>query len=156
MKHERKPLRLEGYDYTNPGLYFVTVCCYDRQHLFGKIANQKMILNDAGKMANFYWLNIQNHYQNIVLHEHVVMPNHIHGIIEIKESDSYRITLLGSVIKGFKIGVTKWMRKHTNAHRVWQRSYYEHIIRDGISYGKIAQYILLNPENWNDDKFYSE
>jgi REP element-mobilizing transposase RayT len=61
---------------------------------------------------------------------------------------------IGSIVRGFKIGVTKWMRQNSNVHRVWQRDYYEHIIRDELSYIRIARYIIDNPEKWQDDKFY--
>ena len=79
--HHRKSIRLKGYDYTQAGLYFITICCQNRECLFGNIINGEMILNDAGNIANECWLAIPNHFPNVVLHEFVIMPNHIHGII---------------------------------------------------------------------------
>lgn len=188
-KHQRRSIRLKGYDYSQSGLYFITICCQDRACLFGRVVNDEMELNDAGKIAEQYWLDIPKHFPNVVLHEYVVMPNHVHGIIEIAETDGMDIdgadivgsknfsTLrhtphqpqpsppqrprgtsktIGSMVRGFKIGVTKRMRNNTNVHDVWQRNYYEHIIRDEQSYHRIAEYIKNNPANWQDDKFYKK
>jgi REP element-mobilizing transposase RayT len=81
--HHRRSIRLKGYDYAQSGMYFVTICVQNRECLFGKITNGEMTLNDAGKMVMQCWIDIPQHYQNVVLHEFVIMPNHIHGIIEI-------------------------------------------------------------------------
>ena len=81
--HHRRSIRLKGYDYSQAGLYFVTICCENREHRFGKIENGEMILNDAGKIADECWMEIPKHFPNAVLHEHIVMPNHVHGIIEL-------------------------------------------------------------------------
>jgi REP element-mobilizing transposase RayT len=79
--HNRRSIRLKGYDYTRAGLYFVTICCQNRNHLFGKIENGIMILNDAGEMIERLWHDIPNDFSNIILHEYISMPNHIHGIV---------------------------------------------------------------------------
>ena len=81
--HHRRSARLKGYDYSDAGLYFITICVHDRACLFGEIENGKMVLNAVGKIADDYWLNIQEHFPHVVLHEYIVMPNHLHGIIEI-------------------------------------------------------------------------
>ena len=86
--HHRRSIRLKGYDYSQAGLYFITINIKDRECLFGKIVDGKMILNDPGKIANECWLEIPEHFPNAVLHEHIVMPNHVHGIIELKRNDS--------------------------------------------------------------------
>ncbi len=78
--HHRRSIRLKGYDYSQNGLYFITICTYNRECLFGEIINKIMILNDFGKMANECWLKIPAHFPDTVLHEHVVMPNHVHGL----------------------------------------------------------------------------
>ena len=82
--HHRRSIRLKGYDYSQAGLYFITICVKDRKYLFGEIVEGKMILNDAGKIADECWLEIPKHFLDSVLHEHIVMPNHVHGIIELK------------------------------------------------------------------------
>src|ERR1035437_1338664 len=81
--HHRRSIRLKGYDYSQEGMYFITICVQDRECLFGEIVQQIMILNDAGKIAEQCWLSIPEHFPNAILHEYVVMPNHIHGIIEL-------------------------------------------------------------------------
>lgn len=176
--HHRISIRLQGYDYTRAGLYFITLCCYDRAHLFGEVSNSKMNLTDAGRIAEVCWKAIPNHFPEVVIHEYVIMPNHIHGIIEISGGmenepsvgaenippganiDSpQRIPFkspsktIGSIVRGFKIGVTKWVRENSEVQKVWQRDYYEHIIRNEKSYQIISAYILNNPENWVEDKF---
>ena len=87
--HHRKSIRLKGYDYSQKGLYFITICCHEKKHLFGKIINAKMILNDAGIYAKKCWLEIPSHFTNVILHEYVIMPNHIHGIIELVGANQY-------------------------------------------------------------------
>ena len=80
---QRKSIRLKGYDYSQAGLYFITIVTKNREHLFGKIENGKMILNDAGKMVEKQWLKLPERFKNIKLHEYTVMPNHFHTILEI-------------------------------------------------------------------------
>ena len=194
--HHRKSIRLKGYDYSQAGLYFITICVQDRKCLFGKIVDGEMILNDAGKIADECWLEIPNHFPNVILHEHIVMPNHVHGIVELKQNDVANVRVkifqpippqtelpvgaenflplqppnepprnefqkmiprsIGSVVKGFKIGVTKWFRNNTDIEKLWQRNYHEHIIRDEQSYQRISDYIINNPKNWKEDKFYEQ
>jgi REP element-mobilizing transposase RayT len=179
-KH-RKSIRLVGYDYSMAGLYFVTICCQNRECLFGEIVGENMILSDGGKIANDCWLAIPKHFRNVVLHEYIIMPNHVHGIIEITPVDTgmnqhlpieiinnVRADVdsplrnkfkspsktIGSIIRGYKIGVTKWFHSNTEIDIVWQRNYYEHIIRNVYSYQRISDYINYNPKNWKDDNFF--
>jgi putative transposase len=173
--HRRHSVRLKEYDYSRAGLYFITICTQNRLFLFGKIENGEMLLNDAGKNTNECWLQIPEHFPQIKLHGHIIMPNHIHGIIEItkittvgakhfspspnranvdsplRQSPSQTI---GSVVRGFKIGVTKWFHVNTDIQTIWQRNYYEHIIRDDKSYHKISEYIQTNPLKWLDDIYH--
>ncbi len=81
--HHRKSIRLKGYDYTQAGLYFITICCQNREHLFGEIVGEKMVLNDAGIIVEKIWNEIPVYYNGFDIHQFIVMPNHIHGIIEI-------------------------------------------------------------------------
>jgi len=189
--HHRHSIRLKGYDYSKAGLYFITICVQDRKCLFGEIvvgvqnfepSNQfrhEMILNDAGKIAGECWLGIPEHFPNVVLHEHIVMPNHVHGIIELSQKNINDVRVenfqpvrnefqkiiphsIGSIIRGYKIGVTKWFRNNTvrvqnvEPPPIWQRNYYEHIIRDEKSYQRISEYIINNPKNWKEDNFLNE
>ena len=172
--HHRKSIRLKGYDYSREGLYFITICTQDRKCLFGEIVDGKMILNDFGKNADKCWLDIPKHFPNAILHEHIVMPNHVHGIIELTQGREGNVGAenflplrgttphsIGSIVKGFKIGVTKFFRNNYEsigdpkpAH-IWQRNYHEHIIRNEKSYQRISEYIINNPDRWSDDKFYT-
>ena len=82
-RHNRRSIRLKGFDYSQQGLYFITICCKDKKHLFGKIVNNEMQLSPVGKVAEQCWRDIPLHFENVALHPFVIMPNHIHGIIEI-------------------------------------------------------------------------
>ncbi len=140
MKHNRQSIRMKGYNYAQSGLYFITICTHNRDHLFGKIINKDMVLNEAGMVATKCWRDIPVHFPIAVLHEYVIMPDHIHGIIELQSptvwaNDDWPIQKretpfrspsqsIGSIIRGFKIGVTKWFR-YANGFspetQVWQR-----------------------------------
>lgn len=161
----RRSIRLKGYDYSRAGLYFITICTQNRLCLFGAIENGKMVLNDAGRLAEHCWLEIPEHYPETELHEYVIMPNHVHGIVGVQNFEPLRGVRqnqyqkiiprsIGTIIRGFKIGVTKWFRQNTTIRTVWQRNYYEHIIRDHPSYLKIAEYITTNSLTWREDKYY--
>ncbi|MBN8707330.1 MAG: hypothetical protein J0L62_15770 [Bacteroidetes bacterium] len=262
--HHRRSIRLKGYDYSMEGLYFVTLCTHKKLCVFGEIAENQMVLNDAGKIANDYWLEIPVHFPNAILHEHIIMPNHVHGIVELttvntglNDGAKYNSELtvgaenilpqqctgsattigvqridftvgaenvlplqrrgsaipiggqridpnvgaenilplqrpgteiqfgaknilpqqqqpqrrqnefqkmipgsIGAIIKGYKIGVTKWLRQNQSddfpsGQPVWQRNYYEHIIRNEQAFYSISDYIMNNPANWNDDQLFS-
>jgi len=183
----RKSIRLKGYDYSQKGLYFITICCYQRAHLFGKVVLDNegktiTLLNEACEIAKQCWEEIPNHFQNVNLHEFIIMPNHIHGIIEFVGANNLSPELsannlspelveferannnwpqpsgtsktVGSVVRGFKIGVTKWFRQNGYEKTIWQRNYYEHIIRNMNAYQRISKYIIENPKKWREDCFY--
>ena len=195
--HHRKSIRLKGYDYSQAGLYFVTISIQNRACLLGHITNGEMILNDAGRMVENEWLNLKTRFPNIELHEYVVMPNHFHGILEIvgaalvvAQNDTVapvRVSLVdtqndddtekgqpqgisptagktvGDMMDAFKsITTVEYIRGVKNLGwkpfdgKLWQRNYYEHIIRNEKSYETISEYILNNPAKWQDDKFYNE
>lgn len=174
---QRYSMRLHEYDYSHEGLYFVTICTQDRIYYFGDITGGEMMLNDIGDIVKKCWLAMPEHFPHITLHEFVIMPNHIHGIIEIgtdvganKHSPDDTILFkspsrtIVSVIRGFKIGVMKCYKeyiKRANVYSplqkssIWQRNYYEHNIRNDESYNKIAEYIYENPECWQTDDYYN-
>jgi putative transposase len=176
--HHRKSIRLQGYDYSQTGLYFITVCTHDRLPLFGKITDGIMQLNDAGQIAQEEWQKSANIRPNIVLHEFVIMPNHLHGIIEIQSSVGahcmrpdciqpeqhgrvqhrrvQRAPTVGDIVRGYKSAVTKGIRNLENSPnaQIWQRNYYEHIIRNEAAYLKISEYVQTNPQRWLDDTYY--
>ena len=165
-EHKRRSIRLKGYNYSQQGMYFVIVCNHNHLCLFGHIAEEKILLNDAGKFANKCWLEIPEHFPHSTLDEFIVMPNHIHGIIIIEDvnvgANNYSplqinqfrspFRTIGSIIRGFKIGVTKWFRANTNVNNVWQCNYYEHVIRNENKLNKIREYIQNNPLKWHLDR----
>ena len=165
-KHHRRSIRLKGQDYAEPGAYFITVCTHERACLFGHVVNGEMHLNDAGEIARRCWEDIPHHFPLVELDAFVVMPNHVHGMIVIlgRGEKSFAPTTtttttpqspsraVGSIIRGFKIGVTKWFRANTDVYSVWQRGYYEHIVRSEPELMAIREYILGNPVRWDDDE----
>ena len=158
MYFNRKSIRLDGYDYSQNGLYFVTICTQNREHLFGFVDEGIMYLNDAGKMVKMVWDEIPIYYEGFRLHEFVIMPNHIHGIIEI--IDTYEMGV-GDIVHRFKtLTTTKYIRGVRDLNwkpfdkKVWQRNYHEHIIRNEKSYLNISQYVQTNPKKWQDDIYH--
>lgn len=167
--HHRRSIRLKGYDYSQAGVYFVTIVTQDRRCLFGEVMDRQMRFNKAGQVAKRCWVDIPDHFPHVELDTFVVMPNHVHGIIVITDAVGAknfsplqigRTTRLGmrspsktvgSIVRGFKIGVTKWFRQHTDIYNVWQRNYREHIIRNEESLNRIRQYLAENPLRWAFD-----
>ena len=155
--------RLKGWDYTKPGKYFVTICTHNRLCLFGRIENDDVFLNECGNVTKGCLTAISDHYPDVTLDQFIIMPNHIHFIVNITAHHNVRENnhsplpsgtsrTIGSIVRGFKIGVTKWCHKNTGIHRVWQRNYYEHIIRNETELNDIRQYIMDNPANWESDE----
>jgi putative transposase len=227
LNHHRRSIRLKGYDYSRPGMYFITICVQSRDCLFGEIIDKIMNLNDVGKMVEKWYIELENKFPDIKCHAMIVMPNHFHCIIEntgvVPVSDDVPVgadlcvcpchdgehemtdghsnwgdhdllgnpvhwgehDLLGNPVHwgehdilgnpvhwGEHAGsplqrVVQWFKTMTTNEyirgvknlgwqlngKLWQRNYYEHIIRNNQSYQKIADYIMNNPARWNDDKF---
>jgi len=154
----RKKLRLEKYDYSQNGCYFITICTKWRLHHFGEIEKNCTVLNDYGTIVEKCWENIINHYQNIELDEYIIMPNHIHGIIivgnEYFRSDNWenKNPNISNIIKWFKIGVTKEIRNTYNDYEfAWQKSFHDIIIRNQEQLEKSREYIIMNPNKWDED-----
>ncbi|MCO5259987.1 MAG: hypothetical protein M9916_07580 [Crocinitomicaceae bacterium] len=232
--HHRRSIRLKDYDYSQEGLYFITICCQDRANLFGSVENGEMILNTYGAIALEQWRASEFIRDNCKIHETIVMPNHIHGIIEIvfkKEENNKEMgskiqttsteigkfkspsQTIGAIIRGFKIATIKRIKdsileeetknfenlniedtlqmeelNNRDSHgpielkeqdlqeridlkerdsygriairpdtkkikelnfKIWQRNYYEHIIRDEKAYQNISNYIINNPKKWD-------
>ncbi len=182
-KYNRHSIRLKGYDYSKAGAYFITICTKNRENLFGKIENGKMIFNDAGKMVDRIYNELEN-YHEITIDKYIIMPDHFHGIIEIPvgaesisaQSDESIINNkswadmesanhtnaptnhtngeLANVIQTFKryttIEYIKMVKKHILPpfnKRIWQRNYWEHIIRNNDELINIREYIRNNPGN---------
>jgi putative transposase len=162
-EHGRKAIRLQGHDYSQPGEYFVTMCTKDRENLFGRIEGEKMQLSEFGDIVSLSWKDLPNHYAQVQADEFVVMPNHVHCIIIITEPDPVgegpepsptRRHPLSEIVRSFKTFSARRINesRRTPGVPVWQRNYYEHIIRDERSLDRIRKYIVSNPENWVADE----
>jgi len=178
----RKQIRLKKYDYSDNGWYFVTICTQNRECLFGNIVNNKMILNQNGLLINDNWKQLINKFP-IELDEFVIMPNHVHGIIIIRQTNIVGVSFmkpetkmiisksnhhmgllnhkkglinqtptLGLIIRYFKSKCTYELHKDGFNNDLWQRNYYENVIRNEHSLFKIRQYIRDNPMNWEEDR----
>ncbi len=158
--HHRRSIRLQGYDYTQPGKYFVTICVSKREHLLGHIENGEMHLNLYGKVVQTNWDYLPKIYTHVELDAFVIMPNHIHCIIVLKEETTEAVGVskrrrqgLPEVIRGLKTFSATRINQLRNVKgiSVWQRGYYEHIIRNEDALDKIRQYIVHNPVMWDKD-----
>ena len=195
--HHRRSIRLQGYDYSQRGAYFITLCTHNDKRLFGDFVGANhhspclsnspssvLTLNDAGLAVNRCWLEIPDHFPFVELDAFVIMPNHVHGILSIGTKDCLPVranganddsplrdeashtlrapydrtshtvrtphdgtsNTIGSVVRGFKIGVTKWFRENRpEIHEVWQRNFYEHVIRNDDDLNEVRLYIANNP-----------
>jgi REP element-mobilizing transposase RayT len=156
-KIRRKPLRLRDYDYAEAGMYFVTICTHDRACLFGSIVAGKMCLNVLGGIIGKCWRALPTQYPQVSLDAFVVMPNHIHGIIVFEgpsQGAINRAPTLGEVVRGFKARCTHAWRDaipHDQAALLWQRNYYEHVIRNESDLHRAREYIENNPAQWAMD-----
>lgn len=164
----RRSIRLQGYDYAEVGAYFVTICTHGRTCLLGDIADGAMRLNAYGQVVNEEWAYTELARSNVILDAYVVMPNHFHGILLItrhhrggqaSHAASGRLwrspaQTLGSVMRGFKGATTVRINalRDTPATPVWQRNYYEHVIRDDRELDRIRAYIADNPLRWSEDE----
>jgi len=178
-KYNRRSIRLKNYDYSQPGAYFITIVTHNRQCLFGEIVNGEIRLNEYGEIVRDEWfcsVHIRNEIE-LFENEFIVMPNHIHGVVWIVENvgatgrSPQRTTgwsplqqqleqphgplkkSLSSFVAGFKSTVTKQINqiRQTPGIPVWQRNYYEHIIRNDDELNKIREYIINNPKRWKED-----
>ena len=198
-KHHRRSIRLQGYDYTRAGAYFITICTKGRECLFGEIVAGEMILNELGRIVQEEWKKTPAIRREMELDAFVVMPDHIHGIVIIRESPveddgagngmgigmgngvgAYGNTpphtplptqpqtnhapfrspskTIGAIVRGFKAASTRSInaRRFSPGAPVWQRNYYEHIIRDDAEWNQIREYIEYNPARWKEDEVYPD
>lgn len=178
--HRRRSIRLKGYDYSQAGAYFVTICTKDKECLLGEVANGEMQLNNMGAIVQQCWNNIPRHFPNTAIDEFIVMSNHVHGIIILtnnvgaqfiapdgnqnttklgvmKQGAMNRAPTLGEIVRTFKARCTHAIKRLNNTVGIplWQRNYYEHIIRNETELNKIREYIISNPLNWESDENFA-
>lgn len=170
-KHHRRSIRLQGYDYTEVGMYFVTICIWERECLLGNVvgagspissnnnddinqpAPKYIELSRYGEVIQYNWNILANKFSNVQLDEFVIMPNHVHGIIQLKTSGG---EALSEIIRSFKTSSARRINQLRNLKGipVWQRNYYEHIIRNEEVLQKIREYIFNNPLFWEQDQLH--
>ena len=226
--HHRRSIRLKGYDYAQMGAYFVTICTYNGECLFGNVVDGNMDLNELGRMVQTIWNELPNYYESVALDDFVIMPNHIHGIIVLTPVGAQSTAspdpvgaqfiapqaqfiapsksiappnpasvgaqfiapqarfiapskstaplnaatgainrargvinhapTVGEIVRGFKARCTHAVNKirQTPGTPVWQRNYYEHIIRNEADYNRIAEYVATNPRRWMEDSLHPD
>lgn len=185
--HHRRSIRLKDYDYSQGGAYFVTICAWQRECLFGEIVNGEMMLNDMGRIIETVWSVLPEHFINIHLDEYMIMPNHFHGILHIdvfvgvkqdspalpafdlrrtkgKADEALALPLhrlrgsvsgsLCSIVQNFKSVSTRKINivRNSPGCPVWQRNYYERVIRNENELSRAREYIVNNPLKWAIDK----
>ncbi|MEE9914146.1 MAG: transposase [Deltaproteobacteria bacterium] len=161
--NNRKKQRLPEFDYSAPGAYFVTICVQGMQCCLGNVTDGNMILNDSGVIVQNSWLDLPNHYSNCNLDEFVVMPNHVHGILNIADISSANVGNgfkpfptqhgLPEIIRGFKTFSSRRINEiNTELPFHWQKSYYDRVVRDEKELQLIREYIVNNPLRWELDK----
>jgi len=170
-KYRIKSIRYEEWDYTSNGLYYVTICTLGMTKYFGKVNDGKMILNDLGKVAQSFWVDIPKHFHFVQPDVFIVMPNHIHGIVVIDKMVNVETchgksntkplmrkfaqpipNSLSSIINQYKSSVTRKIRKSGSKNFTWLPRYYDSIIRSWNQLDVKREYILNNPQKWDFDK----
>jgi putative transposase len=175
QKHHRRSIRLRGYNYSQAGAYFITICIRNRECILGQVMDSWVSLSPSGQQALAFWLAIPRRFANVELDEFVVMPNHVHGIVVITADDSVgaihelplrqsrdapttpaqrRKMLMPKIVGYFKMNSAKHINRlrGTPGVPVWQRNYYERVIRNERELHAIQQYIVDNPANWDKDR----
>ena len=185
--HHRRSIRLKEYDYSRTGAYFLTVCAWKKENIFGEIKNSEMLLNKYGEIVMKCWDDLPSHYHQAQLDEFVIMPNHVHGVIVIDRTTNNDVTRhsvgaglkpdridadnkdknraglkpaptrqhgLPEIVRAFKTFSSRRINETRNNPGVplWQRNYYEHIIRDEQELHAIREYIRYNPLKWDEDE----
>lgn len=161
--HSRKQMRLSTWDYRQAATYIVTICAQHREHRFGRVVEEEMYVNAAGAMVDGIWREIPTQFPSVFLDQHVIMPNHIHGILGMNHDDwEHPQVSLASVIQWFKTVTTNRYIAGVRTQgwpaydgRLWQRSYFEMIIRNEAMLETKRNYIMANPSNWLRDDEYT-
>src|SRR5437588_8091399 len=181
-KYRISSARWRDWDYSQPGLYFITICTRNRINFFGEIFNDEMHLNEIGSIADRFWVDIPNHFKGVELGEHIIMPNHVHGIIIINPVETgHALSLhpqlpqtietrhalplhprfrnqgkstISAMVGSFKSAVSKFAH-FIDPNFGCQSRFHDHVIRSQEEYIRISNYIIQNPANWNEDKFFN-
>jgi REP element-mobilizing transposase RayT len=175
-KHHRRSIRLPQYDYSQSGVYFVTICTHEHECMLGEIVDGVMILHDWGIVANQFWDEVAVHFPGIAIDAHVIMPNHTHVNLVIVNQHPRRGEVsspasspaaqggktpplrptLGQIVAYYKYQTTKSINllRGMPGEKFWQRNYWEHVIRNEAEMNRIREYIETNPARWSDDQLH--
>jgi REP element-mobilizing transposase RayT len=180
-RYNRRSIRLKGYDYTQVGYYFITICTWHRKFLFGDVKDAHMVLNVFGRVVEYQWRRLPYHFKNMELDVFQIMPDHFHGIIHItgakhsKRNDDFETEKhisnasprqpdaspgrpkgtipgsVGAIVQNFQSVASRKINRirKTPGAPVWQRNYYERIVRDEYALSRIRKYIIENPIKWD-------
>jgi REP element-mobilizing transposase RayT len=176
--HHRRSNRLVGYDYSQTGAYFITICTNNRECLFGDIGMGQMTLNAVGQIVADEWMKTVAMRSSIESDEWVVMPNHFHALVVVnndtamlspEQSTEYQYTgsetfgcpvrgSIPTIVRSFKSAVTKRVNllRQTPGLPLWQRNYWDHVIRDEVDFNRIREYIQINPQRWELDSLHQD
>ncbi|MFL5810971.1 MAG: transposase [Flavisolibacter sp.] len=162
---QRKHIRLSGFDYSSTNTYFITICVKNFEHLLGEVRNGIMGLSDIGNTASLLLQEMPEERPNIILDEFMIMPNHLHCILDLtrKNSSDYKFNQFAKpvcdsvsmLINHYKGSVKKWCNNNAFGQFEWQCRFHDHVIRNDLEYFNIKRYIRENPKNWKDDCFFS-
>lgn len=157
--HHRRSIRLKGYDYSRPGYYFFTTCILDRRCILGDVADAEMRCNELGDAVWAIWRELPLHYPHVCLDAFVVMPNHVHGIIQlvgIPMPPGKRRHAFPEIVRSFKSFASRDINRllGTPGDNHWQRDYWEHVVRTQGELERIRRYIQNNPRRWEFDRFH--
>ena len=172
--HRRREQRLPDYDYRSAGAYYLTLCTYNRRHLFGVIKGERVRLSPFGYIVEHEWRRSEVIRSEVHLDEYIIMPNHMHAIVFLTGEADHELHVgatgrsplrrsgpkprsLGALIGGFKSSVTRRIRQLSKNSdiTVWQRNYYERVIRHNTELKHIRRYIRTNPTRWQEDRLYA-
>jgi putative transposase len=166
----RRPVRLKRYDYSEPGAYFVTIRAHRQACLFGEVRDAGMRQSDNDRIVQGCWDDLPRHYLQVHIDSFVVMPNHVHGIIVLNETAAgadlrpaptesgtgFRRHGVPEIVRAFKSFSAPRINELRNmvGERVWQRGYYERVVRNEDELNRIRQYIAENPLRWSEDEYH--
>jgi len=156
LPHRKSP-RLKDYDYSQSGAYFVTICTYKKQHIFGHINGDIMHLNQMGKIAHKAIKAIPTFWATVDIDLFIIMPNHIHIIVLLTDDPQKSSSpKLGQIIGNYKSGVTRSIREALKKTKfaVWQTRFHDHIIRNETDLNRLREYTIHNPSKWTEDTFH--
>jgi putative transposase len=160
---QRRHVRLRDYDYSQAGGYYVTICTANRRHLFGSITDAAMHPNAVGRVVEEEWLRLAERWKSVEIDAYVVMPNHFHGVLILLDGDKQNAVgrvkrpSLSMLVNQFKSRVTKRVANlGATSTEVWQRGFFDHVIRDERDLLEKRSYIENNPAKWQDDKYYKD